>query len=439
MNHLDPLARRRFLAETAKSCFGLSIGGSMASMFSQRAFAESNHIQAEGAVASGKAKHVIYFMMSGGMSHLDTFDPKPDAAAEIRGNTTSVNGKAPGIQLGHCLPKLAAMSDKISLIRNMSSTQGAHSQGQYFMRTGYTPRASITHPSTGGWVNYFTHNPEKTIPGFISIHSGNEHPGSGFLPPHLSPLPIGNASEGLPNTSLARGVREKQFQKRMNIRQMLDQEFGDKFAKGQSNVRAYDAMYSSALKLMKSEDLKAFDLSLESKATHKIYGDSNFGKGALLARRLIEHGVKFIDVKLGGFDWHGDFSEQMESQVPVIDEVISGLLYDLEHRGLLDSTLVVVATEFGRSPKINSNQGRNHFPKAFSAMMAGGGMKGGFVLGETDATGENIVGDKVDATNINATIGMAMGLPYDKTIYSPSKRPFSMGTRSGKPILELFS
>lgn len=433
MNHLDPVTRRHFLAQTAKSCFGLTIGGSMATMFNQNASA------AAATSSGGKAKHVIYLTMSGGMSHIDTFDPKPDAAAEVRGSTKAIGGKADGIQLGHCLPKLAAMSDKISLIRNMSSTQGAHSQGQYFLHTGYTPRASIVHPSTGGWINHFTHQTEQTLPGFISIHPSNNHPGAGFLPPALSPLPIGDANEGLSNIALAKGIKETQFQKRMEVRQMLDQNFDTKFATGQSNVRAYDAMYDSAIKLMKSEDLKAFDLSLESKATHKIYGESNFGKGALLARRLVEHGVKCIDINLGGFDWHGNLSEEMESKLPVVDEVIAGLLYDLEHRGLLDSTLVVVATEFGRSPKINSNQGRNHFPKAFSAMMAGGGIKGGFVSGQTDATGANIIGDKVDATNINATIGMAMGLPYGQVVYSPSKRPFSMGTRSGKPILELFS
>ncbi len=438
MKHLDSLSRRHFLAETAKSCFGLTIGGSMASMFQQSASANSLKHSLTGS-AGGKAKHVIYLMMTGGMSHLDTFDPKPDAAADIRGTTRSINGKTPGIQLGHCLPKLAAMSEDISLIRNMTSTQGAHSQGQYFMRTGYTPRSSITHPSTGGWVNHFTHDATATLPGFISIHSGNEHPGEGFLPPHLSPLPITSAQEGLPNTSLARGVEQEQFEKRMQMRQLLDSKFDQSFAKGQSSVRAYDAMYDAALKLMKSEDLQAFDLSQETKATQRLYGESNFGKGALLARRLIEHGVKFVDLKLGGFDWHGDLEEQMESQLPVVDEVISGLLYDLKHRGLLDSTLVVVATEFGRSPKINQNSGRNHFPKAFSTMMAGGGIKGGFVYGETDQHGENIIGEKVDATNINATIGQAMGLPYDKVIYSPSKRPFSMGNRHGKPILELFS
>ncbi len=190
---------------------------------------------------------------------------------------------------------------------------------------------------------------------------------------------------------------------------------------------------------MRSDDLEAFDLSKESATTHKLYGASNFSKGCLLARRLVERGVRFVEVELGGFDWHNDVFGSAAQQLPALDQGFSALLEDLKVKGLLDSTLIVLATEFGRSPKLTREGGRNHFPKAFSCIMAGGGVKGGYIHGKTDATGTNVVEGKVDAKDFNASIGYALGLEYDKTIHSASKRPFKMATKDGKPILDLFA
>jgi len=430
------LDRRAFLTRTAQACLGVTLGGSMARLFNSPAFAADPAILAAG---GGKAKNVIYLFMSGGMSHLDTFDPKPQAGKIINGGKKAINTNANGIQLSQYLPKLAHHADKISIIRGMNTTQGAHGPGRYFMRTGYAPRSSITHPAVGGWVNKLSKPLNNTIPGFVTVNCNSSHPGSGFLEPKYSPLPIGNALAGLQNSSINPGTSEQEFNQQLNIRTQLDHDFDAKFAPAQKDVRAYNEMYQAAVKLMRSEDLEAFDLSKESSITHKLYGASNFSKGCLLARRLIERGVRFVEVELGGFDWHDDIFTNSEALLPQLDQGFAALLEDLHVKGLLDSTLIVLATEFGRSPEINSNSGRNHFPKAFSCIMAGGGVKGGYVHGETDAKGASVLSGKTSSPDLNASIGFALGIPYDKTIYSPSKRPFKMSSRKGKPIKEIFS
>lgn len=430
------LNRRAFLTRTAQTCFGVTLGGSMANLFNAPAFAADPAVIAAG---GGKAKNLIYLFMSGGMTHIDTFDPKPDAGSSIMGETKAIGTNVDGIQLGHLLPKLARQADKFSIIRSMNSTQGAHGPGRYFMRTGYTQRASITHPSAGAWVNRLGTPANDTLPGYVTINCGNDHPGAGFMEPNLHPLPVGDPQQGLKNSKRSRAATETDFKKQIDLRQALDQDFDAKYHQGHKATRAYDEVYFSAVKLMKSEDLVAFDLSKESKETHLLYGAHNFSKGCLLARRLVERGVRSVEVELGGFDWHTDNFTEAENKLPILDQALSALLIDLHAKGLLDSTLVVVATEFGRSPKVDADAGRNHFPKAFSTLMAGGGIKGGYVFGETDSTASNVTANKVSAGDFNATIGHAMGLKYEETIYSPSKRPFKMASRKGSPIQSLFT
>lgn len=435
-NQLDELSRRGFLATTAKTCFGLTIGGSAASFFSsQKASADPSVIAAGG----GQAKSVIYLFMSGGMTHIDTLDPKPNASSEVRGETKTISTNVDGIQLGHCLPNLAKQMDKVALIRSMNTTQGAHAQGRYYMRTGYTPRSSITHPSPGAWVNRLQGDSGRDMPDYITVNCGSSHPGAGFMEAKYSPLPIGDATAGLQNSRRSRNTDDEQFHKQLDLRKQLDKEFDQKFSKGQKHVRDYNEAFEAAVRLMKSKDLEAFDLSKEGKDAHMLYGSSHFGKGVLLARRLVERGVRFVEVEYAGFDWHSDNFGEMENKMPALDQALAALLKDLEIKGLLDSTLVVLGTEFGRSPKINSNAGRNHFPKAFSTLMAGGGIKGGQVYGATDKTGASVTQGKVSAPDFNATIAHALGLQHDKVIYSASKRPFRMGGREGKPISKLFS
>jgi len=313
---LDQLSRRGFLATTAKSCFGLTIGGAAATFFSQRSQAEKGIIDPQIlSSGGGKAKSVIYLFMSGGLTHLDTFDPKPNADATIRGDVQAINTNVDGIQLGHCLPQLAQQMDKIALIRSMNSTQGAHEQGRYYMRTGYTPRSSILHPAPGAWANRLKGKSEGDIPSYITVNCSNDHPGAGFLPTQYSPLPIGDASSGLRNSKRSNRVDEDGFHRQLELRKQLDHDFDARYAKKQRQVRAYNQAFDAAVKLMKSKDLEAFDLSHESKETHLLYGTERFSKGVLLARRLVERGVRFVEVEYGGFDWHTDNFGNMEQSI----------------------------------------------------------------------------------------------------------------------------
>lgn len=435
-NRLDELNRRDFLSQTARACFGLTIGGSMARLFDSSAFAaDPSVVQAGG----GKAKHVIYLYMSGGMTHIDTFDPKPDAPSDVRGPVKAISTKVDGIQLGHCLPLLAKQTDKLALIRSLSTTQGAHEQGKYLMHTGYAPRGSIVHPSSGSWAAKLAGRMNEDLPPFVLVGGGNRHPGAGFFEPEFAPLPIGDPQLGLQDVKRRVNTSEADFQRQLGLRREIDHDFDSKYHKGQKTVRAYDEVYSAAVNLMNSKDLEAFDLSKEPADSRAAYGSDRFGQGVLLARRLVERGVRFVEVEYGGFDWHADNFEQMEEKIPVLDQALASLLADLSSRGLLESTLVVVATEFGRSPKITPNAGRNHYPKAFSCLLAGGGIRGGQAYGVTDKTGAAVVENAVGADDFNATIAYALGIPYDKVVMSPTMRPFRMGGLKGKPITPIFA
>ena len=433
---MDALTRRKFMANAAKTFFGVSIGGSMSNLYADTISSADKIINAP--ASAGKAKSVIYLFMSGGMSHLDTFDPKPDAGVDIMGQTNTINGKG-DIRLGHHLTKVAAESDSISLIRSMSSTQGAHSQGRYFMRTGFTQRASVTHPTAGAWVNNLKATRNENMPSYVTVNCENQHSGAGFLPPSFNPLPVGDAEKGLSDVERRSSVSHEDFDCQMKLQNQLDTEFDTRYKAGYKNVKAYNEMYKSAVKLMESKDLEAFDLSKESSSIHKLYGEHKFAKGCLLARRLVERNVNFIEVEYSGFDWHNDNFEKADEMLPTLDNAVSALLADLKSKGLLDSTLVVLTTEFGRNPKINSNYGRDHFPKAFSCMLAGAGIKGGNIYGQTSKDGSSVTEGKVTATDLNATIAHAVGIPFNMPIYSPSKRPFKMGGTEGKPIYKLFS
>ncbi|HJM63317.1 MAG: hypothetical protein CMN05_12370 [Roseibacillus sp.] len=439
LNKFDEVNRRSFMASAARGCLGVTIGGSAAELYAPSVHAADPADPTPVPEGGGKAKSVIYLFMAGGMTHLDTFDPKPEAPEKFRGPTETIKTKADGLRLGHYMPKLAGQADKIALVRSLTSTQGAHGPGRYFMRTGYAPRASIVHPSNGAWITRLKKRANEGLPSFVTVGPGNGHPGAGFFEPQYAPLPVGDATSGLQNVRRLRHVSEGQFNKQLALRQLLDKQFDKQFHRGQKNVRAYNQVFEEAVKLMNSEDLEAFDLKKENAKVHAAYGDHSFAQGVLLARRLVERGVRFIDVEFGGFDWHSDNFSQCEQKLPVLDQALSALLQDLEGKGLLESTLVVVATEFGRSPKIvQERSGRNHFPKAFSCLLAGGGIRGGQVYGQTDETGSNVVADPITIPDFNATIGCAMGVPHDLTLMSPSRRPFKLGAREGKPLTKLF-
>ncbi len=430
VNRLDEPSRRDFLARSAQAFLGVSclslLGGGRASAGDPQ--------PAAGAVRRPTAKNCIYFYLAGGMSHLDTFDPKP--GAETQGPTKAIKTKADGIQISEYLPKLGEHMKSLAVIRGMSSNQGAHQPGEYYMRTSFTQRGTIRHPAMGAWLSYFSGRINPTLPANVSIGGGSQHPGSGFLEAKYAPLPIGNPESGLQHSALPAGVTEDRFDRRMALTQQLNQGFQSDY--DQKQVRAYRDLYAEAVKLMSSKDLKAFDISQEPAAVKAAYGDETFGQGCMLARRLIENDVRFVEVNLGGWDTHDDNFDRVQARCQLLDQGLSALIPDLESRGLLEETLIVVATEFGRSPRINSNNGRDHYPKAFSTLIGGGGIKGGQVHGATDDTGSTVVSGQVQIPDFNATIGYALGLPLDQVVTSPQGRPFTFADK-GRPLTNLFS
>jgi len=246
---------------------------------------------------------------------------------------------------------------------------------------------------------------------------------------------INNPEQGLQNSARKETVSETAFNRRLDMARHLDAPFHEAFP--QKNVRAYRDLYDEALSLMKSEDLKAFDIASEPAAVRERYGDDNFGQGCLLARRLVQHGVRFVEVSLGRWDTHVNNFVEVPERCDILDRGLSALVQDLEANGMLEDTLIVLASEFGRTPKINGNEGRDHYPKAFTTLLAGGGVKGGTVYGKTDEEGAEVVENKVSVPDLNATIGYALGLPLDQVLYSPSKRPFTVADK-GQPITALF-
>ncbi len=430
LSQSDELTRRRFASRAAQSLLGVS------TLPASLLFGDS--VLAAGVGASQlkqvqTAKRVIYVYLSGGMSHLDTLDPKP--GNDVMGPTKTINTNVDGIRLGEYIPKLARQSDQLAIIRSLSSTQGAHKQGNYMMHTSYEFRSSIRHPAMGAWLLKFQPNDNPNLPGNIMIGNDSQHPGAGFFEAKLQPLMINEPLSGLQNSQRISRLDEETFDRQMDLATKLDAGFVQKY--DQKNVRAYTDMYDDALKLMQSKDLAAFDILQEPEGLRERYGKNRFGQGMILARRLAENGVRFIEVSLGGWDTHNANFVNLPEKAAELDQALSALLTDLERRGMLDSTLVVLATEFGRTPEINTNEGRDHHPQAFSCALAGGGIRGGQVWGQTDETGSNIVEGKVGIADFNATIAFALGLPLDHVLYSPSKRPFTVADK-GKPISALF-
>ena len=231
-------------------------------------------------------------------------------------------------------------------------------------------------------------------------------------------------------------MNQDTFDHRLELAGKFDTEFHERY--NVKEVRAYTQMYDDAVRIMQSKDLQAFDLKQEDEMTRERYGDNSFGQGCLLARRLIEHDVRAVEVSYGGWDMHNNVFVEAPEKCGVLDQGMGALLDDLERRGKLEDTIVVLTTEFGRTPRINQNAGRDHFPKAFSSVLVGGGFKGGIKYGKTDEGGENVIENAVKIPDFNATIAYAMGLPLDQILYSPSKRPFTVAHK-GAPVLDLFA
>lgn len=424
---LDQTSRRTFIESIAKSAFGVSILPVAEGLFGTAA-------QAASPLAPGKkAEHVIYLMMNGAMSHIDTFDPKP--GQESGGETAAIQTSVPGVKIGEHLPELASRMDQLAVIRSMTTETGAHEQGRYLMRTSYKMIGTIRHPFLGAWLTHHEGKLNKDLPGSVVVGGGNRHPGQGYLSPAVAPAPVANPATGLQNTKPPKYLSEKIFEKRRRLISQFEAGFKGKYQN--SEVHAYTEYYSEAVRLLKSPDLEAFDIKKEDASVREKYGANKIGQGCLLARRLVEKGVRFVEVEHGGWDNHNDIYDNFNSRAGQLDTAITTLMDDLKQRGLLEKTLIVLSTEFGRTPKINQNAGRDHHPGAFSAMITGAGIKGGQVIGKTDEIGKSVEEDHCYPYDLNATIAYGCGLPYEEEFQASNGRPFKIA-HDGSALTGLF-
>jgi Protein of unknown function (DUF1501) len=419
----DELTRRAFVERLAKTSLGLSIMPFLPG--TSRAAENAGQQRGPG---FGTAKAVIMLQLNGGMSHIDTFDPK---AGPSKGPADAIRTAA-DYQVTSYLPNSAKIADKLCVIRSMTARVGVHESARYLMRTGYEKRGTVVHPTLGAWAQHYLGASHSTLPSSVCVNR-NANSGNGFFPATLSPLPILDPDEGLKNSTSPTDTARQE--KRLALLAELDGKFSES-AKAPA-VSAYDEFYQSTLRLMKGKDLEVFDLNRESPALRTKYGQNRFGQGCLLARRLVEGGVRYIEVESGGWDMHRDIEGGMEDRGAEFDTAFATLISDLDSRGLLKSTLVVVATEFGRKPQFDGS-GRGHHPLAFCSVLAGAGVKRGITYGASDAQGGRVESDPVTVGDLHATIGWAAGLPIDKEAISPSGRPFTVGNK-GKPLAPVFA
>ena len=420
---MDEFNRRQFVTQLAKTCLGVGMLPLVGSYINTPCAAITPHSRA-------RAQHVIYLNMSGAMSHIDTFDPKPGTASQ--GPVQPIATNVDGIQLSEFLPNIASQMHNAALVRSVVTSQGAHEQASYLMHTSYQKRGTISHPTFGSWVSKLAGSINSTIPNHVKIGRGG--PGAGYLESRHNPVPIGNPKSGLANSKLAEYIGNNRFDARLNAISKMNGTFTEHFP--QKQVRAYTDLYKDAVKLMKSSDIQAFDIAQEPENMTAMYGDSNFGQGCMLARRLVEHGVRYVEVTRGGWDTHDDCFNRVADNCLDIDKAIGALLRDLDRRGLLNTTLVVLTSEFGRTPNINPRDGRDHWPNAFSAMFAGAGIKGGTLYGQSDELGKRVVENPAKPEDLNATIAKLLGLATQDIHYSPSGRPFKVA-HDGTPIMDI--
>ena len=426
LHSLAPESRRLFLQRCARTALGVSILPAL------RAGALAGDVNAQpsgtGGAGFGSAKRIIFLQLRGGMSHLDTFDPKAGPSKGPKGAL----GTNAGFQISEFLPATARMADKICVLRSMTAKVGVHATATYLMRTGYEPRGTIKHPMLGAWAQNFLGASHETLPSSVCINHGSEH-GNGFFPATFTPLPIIDPDSGLQYATSSAGIAT--LEERLKLVRRVDSLFEQRFP--DENVKAYNDFYDATVRLMKSRELRAFDLKDEPKALQDEYGNSKLGRGCLLARRLVESGVRFVEVSSGGWDMHNNLADSMETTGGAFDRAYAALLQDLSSRGLLDSTLVVVATEFGRKPEF-SGSGRGHYPTVFSSVLAGAGIKRGFVYGKSDSQGAKVEEHPVQVGQLHATIAHAAGFPAEQVVMSPSGRPFSVGNKA-QPITAVFA
>lgn len=408
-------------------------------------------LAADAAVDPQRKRSCILLWMSGGPSQLDTFDLKPGHAngGPFKPIATSV----PGIQISEHLPKIARYMDHMAIVRSMTSKEGDHGRATFLLRTGYLPQGPIQYPSIGALVSRELGDDRSELPNFVSVAPfrvlNQGAFGSGFLGPRHAPLIVGESANAVvvrPGQNNAdRAIRVEDLKApadvgkdRTDARIDLLKEVQQEFLAGRPDAPAlsHQSAYERAVRLMRTGAAKAFELEEEKASIRDDYGRNLFGQGCLLARRLVERRVPFVEVTLNGWDTHGQNASGVRTLSQTVDSAWSALMRDLKERGLLATTLVVWMGEFGRTPKFPRPDGRDHWPNSFSAVLAGGGIRGGQVIGDTGPDGAAIKDRPVSVPEFLATIYQALGIDHQKQNLSNVGRPIRLVAPETKAIRE---
>lgn len=377
-------------------------------------------------------KSCILLWMGGGPSHLDTWDLKPgsDNGGEFRPIATT----APGVQICEHLPTVAKQMHHLNLVRTLNSREGNHDRGTYVLHTGYTPNPTVVHPSFGAVCSYELGpklGSDFSLPHFVSINTDSL--GAGFLGMANAPFAVQNPNAPIANMQPPKGVNDLRMRRRLEMWNAFETSFGRQDRGGAAKDH-YD-VYLKTVRMMNSELTNAFKVT---DADKQRYGKGSFGAGCAMARNLVAAGVTFVEVGLGGWDNHNDiFNTLRDNKLPELDQAMGNLVADLAAGGLLENTLIVWMGDFGRTPKINQNAGRDHWPRGWSVVLGGGGLKGGQVVGQTDKDGVDIVDREVQVMDLIATMTRAMGIDLATQYTTPRGRPIKV-VDGGQPIAELF-
>jgi hypothetical protein len=389
----------------------------------------------------GTAKSVIFIYMPGGMCHQETFDPKPYAPLEYRGPMSSIATNVDGIRINETLKHTAKVTDKIAICRSMTHGEAAHERGTHNMFTGYRPSPALRFPSMGSVITH-EFGPRNSLPQYVCIPSQpNQFAGTGYLSSSFAPFSLGSdpASGGftVKDLKLPGNITESRFSRRRNILEAVNSHFAAK--EKADSLKAVDSFYNRAYSMVSSKNAReAFNINAEPAKIRDEYGRNTAGARMLMARRLTEAGARFVTLTYGGWDMHSNISANIKRQMPAFDQAFAALIRDLDRRGKLKETLICVASEFGRSPKINASAGRDHYPKVFSVILAGGGIKGGQTYGSSNATASEPEENALTVEDWATTIYHCIGIKGDKELMAPGDRPIEI-VKGGKVRKELIA
>ena len=429
----DHIWSRRNLLTVGAAC-GLTLGNFLRI---RSASADQKHYETK----EGPAKSVIFIFLPGGMAQQESFDPKPFAPLEYRGPLSSIDTKIPGVQFGKLFKRTASIVDKLTVIRSMTHGEAAHERGVHNMFTGYRPSPALQYPSMGSVVAHEL-GPRNNLPPYVLVpNQPNTYAGTGYLSSSFAGFSIGAdpSQKGfrVRDLQLPSGIQKQRFSRRRKLLDMVNDHFEQR--EKSDSLKSVDTFYDHAYSLINSPKAReAFDIDKEDPELRDRYGRNQAGARMLLARRLVEAGVRFVTLTYGGWDHHDNIERKMKNQVPALDQGFAALIQDLDSRGMLDSTLVCLCSEFGRTPKINQTAGRDHWPKVFSTLMAGGGIKRGLVYGSSNSTASEPEENPMSVEDWAATIYNRLGIVSDKELMAPGNRPIEI-VDGGKVRSELFA